>query len=427
MAGGAGLTRDAMSLTSRTIEALRPAQAPYRVPDQRCVGLAIRVAPSGVKTWDLAFRIRGTATVRRLSLGRFTDVGLEKARGRANELTSAARTGRDLIVEEAEIRAAAALRITVEQLIALYLRRRVSGRLRTATEIERRLKRSLASILHRHAGDIRRRDIRQLLDDVAERGIEREAEKRRQTAGAMFRWALSQDIIENDPTAGLKTYDRGTPRDRLLSADEIKVLWEWLENGDLPPDAADILKLQLSTGARCGEISGLRAEEINCLQWMWTLPATRSKNKRARVTPIVGIARRIVEARLAEVPSGPLFTSETGIPLTSSHIGHHILARIDKLPINKFTTHDLRRTVATFLTEMGTSLDLVATVVGHEPGGSQNRTLVRHYIRTDLIERKKTVLEAWDRRLHEIVEGSATSGNIRRIEDAWVQRHRAGA
>ena len=132
MAFGAGLTRGAQLLTHRTIETLRPAEAPYRVPDQRCKGLAVRVAPSGVKTWDLAYRIRGTAKMRRLSLGRTTDVGLEQARERANELTSAARGGRDLIGEEGEARDAAASRITVEKLIDLYLRRRVVGRLRTA-------------------------------------------------------------------------------------------------------------------------------------------------------------------------------------------------------------------------------------------------------------------------------------------------------
>ena len=60
-------------------------EAPYRVPDQRCKGLAVRVAPSGVKTWDLAYRIRGTAKMRRLSLGRTTDVGLEQARERASQ------------------------------------------------------------------------------------------------------------------------------------------------------------------------------------------------------------------------------------------------------------------------------------------------------------------------------------------------------
>ena len=304
----------------------------------------MRVAPSGVKTWDLAYRIRGSGKVRRVSLGRVADVSLEKARERANELTSAARAGRDLIAEEEESRAAAASRLTVEKLIALYVRRRVTGRLRTATDIESRLNRALAPILHRHADDIRRRDIRELLDAVADQGIEREAEKRRQTVGAMFRWALSQDIVETDPTAGLKAYDPGTPRDRVLTAEEIESLWKWLDSGALPPTPSDILKLQLLTGARCGEISGLCAEEIDRGQWTWTLPAARSKNKRPRVTPLVGMARQIIEARLSTVQSGPLFTAETGTLLTAAHIGHYLLARRDKLPIDKFTTHDLRRT-----------------------------------------------------------------------------------
>src|SRR6185295_20067204 len=100
MGSGSGSTREAIALTQRSIDALRPSEAAYRVPDQRCIGLAVRVAPSGIKTWDLAYRIRGTGRTRRLSLGRICDVALERARERANELTSAARTGRDLIAEE---------------------------------------------------------------------------------------------------------------------------------------------------------------------------------------------------------------------------------------------------------------------------------------------------------------------------------------
>lgn len=412
MTGGSGLTRGAIFLTQRSIDALRPAEAAYRVPDQRCVGLAVRVAPSGIKTWDLAYRIRGLGKTRRLSLGRISDVGLDKARERANELTSAARTGRDLIVEEEERRAAAASRLTVGQLIELYVKRRVVGRLRTAKEIESRLKRALSPIIERHAEDIRRRDLRELFDQCVEQGIEREAERRRQTVGAMFRWAVSQDIVEIDPTAGLKAYDPGTPRDRVLTADEIGALWKWLDSEALPRNPADILKLELLTGARCGEISGLCAEEINCDEWIWTLPAARSKNKRPRVTPLVGVARQIVETRLSIVSSGPLFTAETGAVLTAAHVGHYLLARCDKLPIKKFTTHDLRRTVATQLTEMGVALDLVAAVIGHEAGGRETRTLVRHYVRTDLLDRKRSSLEAWQRRLSEIIEGRSLRGNV---------------
>ncbi len=418
MRGGSGLTRAAVSLTQRSIDALRPSDAPYRVPDQRCIGLAVRVAPSGVKTWDLAYRIRGAGLARRLSLGRVTDLSLERARERANQLTSAARNGRDLITEEAEARAASASRITVENLIDLYVRRRVKGRLRTAKEIESRLKRTLASVLGRHADDLRRRNIRELLDGVADQGIEREAEKRRQTVGAMFRWALSQDMVEVDPTAGLKAYDPGKPRSRVLSADEISALWKWLETGAMPSDPADILRLQLATGARCGEISGLCVEEIDREQWKWTLPAARSKNKRSRVTPLVGVARQMLEARLSAVQSGPLFTAETRTPFTAAHIGHYLLARRDKLPIDKFTTHDLRRTVATMLVEMGIALDLIAAVVGHEAGGRESRTLVRHYVRTDLIELKADVLCAWDGRLQEIIAGEELVGNVSRLRMA---------
>ena len=220
MACGSGLTRGAIFLTQRSIDALRPAEVAYRMSDQRCIGLAVRVAPSGIKTWDLAYRIRGSQKTRRLSLGRVSDVNLDKARERANELTRAARMGRDLIAEEEQRRAAAASRLTVEKLIELYVKRRVVGRLRTAKETESRLKRALSTIVERHAEDIRRRDLRELFDQCADQGIGREAERRRQTVGAMFRWALSQDVVEIDPTAGLKAYDPGTPRERVLTLDE---------------------------------------------------------------------------------------------------------------------------------------------------------------------------------------------------------------
>jgi integrase len=194
----------------------------------------------------------------------------------------------------------------------------------------------------------------------------------------------------------------------VLTVGEIEALWKWLDSDALPSEPADIMKLELLTGARCGEISGLCAEEIDRDEWTWTLPAARSKNKRPRVTPLVGLARQIIEARVSAIQVGPLFTAETGAVLTAAHIGHYLLARRNKLPIGKFTTHDLRRTVATMLAEMGIALDLIAAVVGHEAGGKETRTLVRHYVRTDLIERKVHVLRSWNVRLLDIVAGRGT-------------------
>lgn len=55
MASGSGLTRGAIALTHRSIESLRRAEAPYRVSDQRCTGLAVRVAPSQAAEIERAF------------------------------------------------------------------------------------------------------------------------------------------------------------------------------------------------------------------------------------------------------------------------------------------------------------------------------------------------------------------------------------
>jgi integrase len=390
-------TRPPSNLTHRSIEALSPEANAYRVPDARCPGLAIRVATSGLRTWDLAFCVRGSGVYRRLSLGRFPEISLEEARDRANELTRAARAGRDQIGEMAAAKAAAEKRRTVAQLIEFYMQRRVRGRLRTAHEIEKRLLRALGSIKDRPAEEIRRRDLREIFDAVADRGVVREAEKQRQAATALFRWALGQDLVETDPTAGLQSFGPNPRRDRVLSAEEIRILWHWLDTSGFP--YGEVLKLQLALGARCGEVAGMRAEEIDREKWLWTLPEERSKNKRPRTTPLVGFARDFIASRLAIADRGPLFRSDfDGVPLRTDHVAAVLVKRKKTLPIADFTTHDLRRTFATQLAELGVPLDLIAAIVGHE-AGKAHRTLVVHYVRAQRLEAKKAVLAAWDEQL----------------------------
>ena len=405
LTGGAGRSRSAVALTNRFLETLHPEAAPFRVPDLRSPGLAVRVAPSGAKTWDCVFRIRGTGKVKRLSLGPFPAVCLDDARTRAADLTKAAKVGRDLVAEKAAVKAQADARTSVAKLIDLYIKRAVKGRLRTAHEIELRLKRSLSSLMQRHADEIRRREIRAILDAVADRGAAREAEKQRQVIGTMFRWALGQDFVESDPTAGLAAYSAGERRDRVLAPDEIRTLWSWLGASGIPNDYADAMRLQLALGARIGEVAGIHVQEIDQKNWLWTLPAERSKNRRPRVTPLVGIAREILTSRLNIAKRGPLFITEKGLALTSEHVSSMLVKRRPKNPLSHFTTHDLRRTVATMLVEIGIGFELVAAVIGHESGNKEVRTLIRHYIRSDLIERKRTTLISWNNLLLSIIAG----------------------
>ena len=397
-------------LSAKAIEAFEPDPAgAYRVRDLRCKGLALRVAADGGKTWDLGFRIKG-AGVKRISLGKFTDEGLEAARLRANEITLAARKGKDLIADEAAKRDEHKQSFTVEHLIDEYVRRRVTGRLRTAGEIERRLKRALASMLKRKAADIRRRDLRELLDKVSDSGLTREAGHRRQAIGTMFKWALSQDIVETDPAYGLGSYGLSQPRDRVLLEEEIRLLWRWLDSSrNISIAVADVLKLQLCLGARVGEISGMRAKEFaedDKGRSLWTLPAKRSKTKKARVTPVLGLAAEILGDRVG-VGESVLFPNQSGEPHTSGSVGSQLREREARMPIDKFNTHDLRRSAATMMTKLGLSLELVATIVGHTAGGAQTSTLVRHYVHDEFLDRKALGLGQWDRRLRAILAGES--------------------
>ena len=142
-------------------------------------------------------------------------------------------------------------------------------------------------------------------------------------------------------------------------------------------------------------------------------PLRARKNGRQRVTPIVGLARRILEQRLFVVEKGPLFVLENGTVMSSSHVGRFLLARANRPPVAKFGSHDLRRTFATMLAEMGIALDLVAAIVGHRSGGKDTRTLVRHYVHTDMLERRAHALQIWDEQLKAIVRGEERSKVVR--------------
>lgn len=398
------------------LNALRPEAKPYYVSDDQQVGLRVRVAPSGVLTWNVAFRVKGAST-KSVSLGACDPngrqgLGLADARARAAEIVKAARQGRELISEEREAQAVKDSRLGVEGLIARYAKsisspNRKGGSLRTADDIERRLRRALKSKLTIPADNLKRGDISDLLDAVAD-NWPREAEKRRQAIGAMYRWGVAKGYVSSDPTMGSESYGRGNPRDRVLTPDEIRAFWVWLDAGagNMPPDCISALRLQLCTGARIGEAAGIEAAELQQEddRLVWILPAARSKNKNVRITPLVGMARTLVEQAIERRPRGPLFrTALSKRALTATDVGQALKNRA--LPCPHFGTHDLRRTAVSAMDELGIALDTIAAVIGHQRGSRDTRTLVRHYSRPRLDDRVAAALEAWDKRLKEIISG----------------------
>ncbi|GLS29290.1 Phage integrase family protein [Mesorhizobium albiziae] len=406
-------------LTAIVLGALRPNVSAYYVADTEQKGLRVRVAPSGTRTWNVAYRIKGVKGVKSTSLGPCDPdgkkgLGLADARERAAAIMKAARLGRSLIEEEEEARRTKSERLKVTELIDRYAKhiknpKRKGGPLRSAVDIERRLMRALEAKLDTAADSLRRIDISSLLDPVWEE-YPREAEKRRQVIGAMYRWGIAKGYVTADPTHGTESYGDGEPGQRRLEPGETKAFWEWLDEGaeSMPPDCIAVLRLQLCLGNRASEIGGMDTSEL-C--WMgdtlfWRLPAARAKNKKEHFKPLVGLAREIVDEALKRRKHGPLFrTANSDRPITATDIGGALGNRT--LPCAHFTSHDLRRTVVSGMDELGISLDTIAAVISHQRGTKNTRTLIKHYSRANLDMRVETALSTWDARLRDIIAGRA--------------------
>jgi integrase len=412
MVSGTGKTRGHTLLTARFIEALKTEAEPYRWKDPSPSKLALRVAPSGVKTFDVAYRIKGSSAVKRTTIGRYGDIDLEYARTRANQLTSAARKGKDLIAEEEAAREAKAKAMTLGALSDLYFKRRIAGRLRSASSVESTIRRVLEPLASMPAADVKRRDLLAPLEEIAARGHVRAAGHARTLIGGLFKWGLSQDIIENDPSRALPAYDQGTPRDRVLAPDEIHAFWFWVET--FAPVVRDALRFQLATGCRISEVGGMVVGEIDRNKWLWTLPALRSKNKKPRATPIIGLARTVIEARLEAAEDEVLFPTERGDAHTASTIGRALHARRSRQPFEEVVrSHDLRRTAVSLMFELGIAKDTIGAIIGHGSDDDRGaRTLLRHYKKTDQIVLKTRALEAYDAHLQSIISGQMPVDNV---------------
>lgn len=403
-------------LTALSLQALRPEARAFYVGDATQPGLRVRVAPTGTMTWSVVYRIKGASGVKTASLGVCDPAGrsglsLTEARERAGAIVKAARQGVDLIASEAEAKDRDARRLTINDLAARYgqaIRNnaRPGGPLRTANATELRLSRALALWRDRAADDLTRADVGALLDTVAATRP-READQRRHAIRGMFAWGIARGLVSHNPVQGLPAYGGSAPKDRTLSVEEIRLVWEWLDAGAdrMPADVIAALRVQFCLGARVGEVGGMECSEFRREgeALVWTLPASRSKNKRERRTPIVGRARLLIEAAIAaRKGKGALFrTTDGGRALRADDIANALANR--PLPCAKFTTHDIRRTVVTQLDELGIALDTIAAVVGHMRGTRDTQTLVRHYSRARLDDRVTAALSSWDQRLGEVI------------------------
>jgi integrase len=171
---------------------------------------------------------------------------------------------------------------------------------------------------------------------------------------------------------------------------------------------------------------GLHQREIDYDKALWALPASRAKNGREHLVPLSPLARHIL-AEATSNEAGYIFPSRlTGVPYQSESLNHATRYLFEPRPIPKgkrgprksppaplagimerFVPHDLRRTVATRMRELGISRGDVKMVLNHVESDVTAR-----YDRYDGLAEKRRALDIWGKRLQQIIDGVVAPSNV---------------
>jgi len=390
-----------IKLTYRSAKAVRPpATGQIDYFDQRLPGFALRVTEHGHKSWTVLYRHGGR--LRRLTLGTYPQVSLADARAKAREALLASVQGHDSAGEEQTERGAA----TVGELAHEYVEHHAKPNKRSWRRDQRILEREvLPRWRHTKANAVTRRDVRQLLDDIVARGAPIQANRILALVRKVFNFGIEHDILEVNPCHGLRRPAEERQRDRVLSADEIEIVWRGFDEEPLLTGAP--FKLQLLTGQRSGEINTMRWDEIDVTTGWWTIPAERAKNGRTHRVPLSPQAQSILESFRSQASGSPwVFPHPQRQEEPFTRLDAAIL-RIRRRSGVVFAPHDLRRTAASHMTSMGISRLTVAKILNHAERG-----VTAVYDRHSYDQEKRQALEAWGARLEDLVTGASKPAKV---------------
>lgn len=411
-------------LTDKSIEALRPKAMRYEVWDEARKGFGVRVSPRGVKSFVWLYHF--DSRPRRLTFGTYPKLSLADAGVKLAEAKSLLAKGIDPGTRAVAERSAERHAETVADLVEAYLDRYARARKRSAFEDERILRKDVLPHWGRwKAKDITRRDIVRLLNEIVDRGAPIQANRTLTILRRMFRFAIGQAIVEVSPCDQIEAPSAENERDRALSDDEIRLLWHTLDAAPMEPNARRILRLMLVTGQRKGEVIGLHQREVDPFKALWLLPAERSKNGREHLIPLSGPALQLLGQAPPSEAGYHFPSSLTGKPYRGQSIDHATRylfkprpPRAKKRPhqpmppplagkMVPFTPHDLRRTVATRMRELGISRGDVKMVLNHV-----ETDVTARYDRYDGLAEKRRALDLWARRLEQIIAGEQPADNV---------------
>jgi integrase len=371
--------------------------------DESNPGLALRVSSRGRKTWTFHYTSPSDGKRARLTLGTYPATTLANARGLATEVRGAVEAGAD-----PRTRTSGAM--TIASLVESYIEKHVAS-LRTATEVERRIRRNIVPVIGEvRLADFHRRDVNRCVDPIMKRGSPIEAARAFEDLRAMLRWAVARGDLDHNPIDGMKKPATSKPRERVLTDDEVRELWERLPTAlAKTPTSQRIIKLCLITAQRVGEVTGMRQAELDLKHALWSLPGSRTKNGHSHAVPLSPTAIRIIKEALANAGDGPfVFPSNGSVngAVPSRSIAKTLGLAKGRLGLTPFTPHDLRRTALTGMAKLGVAPIVIGHVANHRTTTKAGMTL-SVYVHHAYEKEKREALELWAERLQGIVEGGS--------------------
>jgi integrase len=400
-----------VSLTDRFIAGVKSTdQTDYFDDLSKARGLTLRVSKGGRKTWSLLFTPPGETKRARMTLGTYPATSLAQARTLAIEARGQLEEGHDPRVILA---AQAAGAMTVAMLVDSFLEKHVKPNLRSAEEIERRLAKNVTPFIGgMKVADLHKRDVNRVVDPVLKRRSRVEAGRVFEDLRAMLRWAVGRGDLDHNPMDGMKKPAASKPRERILSEDEIRSLWNGLPMSLLKSKACQrIIKLCLLTAQRVGEISGMALVELDLPNAMWTIPEERSKNKHSHVVPLSGAALDVIGEASADASGSQfVFPGKDGKGSLASMAVAKTIGRAHatdgRFGMAPWTAHDLRRTAVSGMGKLGIPPIVRGHIINHRSVTKAGVTL-GVYDQYDYSREKREALEQWAAYLARIVNSNA--------------------
>ena len=346
--------------------------------DLKTNGLQIRSTSGGVKTFSVFRWVKGSRRPERVTLGRFPDISIEKARTMAAEINATIAKGDNPADAMRKFRDEPTLR----DLFADYLERHAKVHKKSWIEDQRQFDRYMKKFSGRKLSSFQPSDFQRLHHKIGEENGNYAANRLLSLLRAMFNRAKDWGVWTKDnPTQGIKKFKEKS-RDRFLQSDELPKFFQALQDEENEA-MRDYFLISLLTGARRANVLSMRWADINFDRKEWRIEETKSGDP--QTIPLTPEVTSILKERKKQADSLFVFPGigKSGHMMEPKSGWKRILTRAG---LQDLRIHDLRRTLGSWQAATGSSLPVIGKALGHK-----NASTTFIYARLDIDPVRKSV------------------------------------